>query len=51
MIEKIMTQHSNDNCDSEPRLVLSVGCGSHANIESSYNKLNFGCHTSLHWGG
>jgi len=38
MIEKTMKWCPNDHCGSEPRIVLSVGCGSHPNAEQNYNK-------------
>lgn len=33
-----MKQRPNDYGDTHPLIVLSVGCGSHPNVEQSYNK-------------
>ncbi|KTA80240.1 hypothetical protein VO69_14925 [Aeromonas salmonicida] len=33
-----MKRRPNDYCDTQLLIVLSVGCGSHPNVEQSYNK-------------
>ncbi len=38
ILKKIMKQRPNDYGDTHPLIVLSVGCGSHPNVEQSYNK-------------